>query len=72
MGRFYDRSGVCFNGGATIEPTNGDKRVRDLMKGDVLIDGGIGECVVETVEDGAIRKRLSSMAFCLHHIIPSK
>jgi hypothetical protein len=26
------------------------------MRGDVVIDGGIIDCVVETVEDGAIRE----------------
>jgi Mg-chelatase subunit ChlD len=49
MTNFYDYPGVCFDGNAIVSLLGGQKRVRDLVKGDEVINGGIVECVVETV-----------------------
>jgi hypothetical protein len=46
--QFYDYDGGCFDGNAIVGLKNGTKRVRDLEKGDILKDGGIVECVLET------------------------
>jgi len=54
MAQFYDPSGVCFDGDSIVELNNCKKRVRELKKGDILIDGGIVECVIETEEFGSI------------------
>jgi hypothetical protein len=49
MNRFYDYDGGCFDGNAMISLANGGKRVRDVVKGDVLVGGGIVECLIEQV-----------------------
>jgi hypothetical protein len=54
MTQFYNPSGVCFDGDSIVELKKCKKRVRELKKGDVLIDGGIVECVIETEEFGSI------------------
>jgi hypothetical protein len=50
--KFYDYHGGCFDGNAIVSLVVGEKRVRDLEKGDMLIDGGIVECLIETVLNG--------------------
>jgi hypothetical protein len=71
MHRFYDHGGVCFSGDAFVELRIGEKRVRDLVKGDVLFDGGVVECLVETVEWGAQCDAvvLNGVAFTPYHPI---
>jgi hypothetical protein len=54
MHYFYNAAGVCFSGDAIVELATGEKRVRDLTKGDKLVDGGLVECLVETIENGSI------------------
>jgi Mg-chelatase subunit ChlD len=49
MSRMYSASIGCIGGDCWVELTNGRKMMRDLRKGDRLIDGGIIECVVETI-----------------------
>jgi Mg-chelatase subunit ChlD len=49
MDAFYDYNGGCFDGDAIVELIDGNKRVRDLVKGDRLHNGGIVECVLETI-----------------------
>jgi hypothetical protein len=49
MSRMYSASIGCIGGDCWVELLNGKKIVRDLRKGDRLIDGGIVECVVETI-----------------------
>jgi Mg-chelatase subunit ChlD len=49
MARFYDYDGGCFNGDAIVSLWIGTKSVRELKKGDILKDGGIVECLIETV-----------------------
>jgi hypothetical protein len=59
MSRFYDSRAACFDENAFVKLCKGEKRVKDFMKGDVLADGGIVECVMEIVESHS------------HHIIRS-
>jgi Mg-chelatase subunit ChlD len=51
MDPFYDYDGGCFDGNAIVALVNGAKRVRELVKGDVLAGGGVVECVVETISN---------------------
>jgi hypothetical protein len=71
MSTVYDPWGGCFSGDAFVELRSGEKRVRDLLKGDVLFDGGVVECLVETVEWGAQRDAvlLNGVAFTPYHPI---
>jgi hypothetical protein len=46
--QFYDYDGGCFDGDAMVALKVGTKRARDLTKGDILKDGGVVECVLET------------------------
>jgi hypothetical protein len=71
MSRFYNRGGICFGGDAFVELRTGEKRVRDLVKGDILFDGGVVECLVETVECGALCSAvvLNGVAFTPYHPI---
>jgi hypothetical protein len=68
--RFYDRGGGCFDGNAIAALQNGEKRVRDLRKGDVLKDGGVVECVVETLLRGPTAAVIvNGVAFTPYHPI---
>jgi Mg-chelatase subunit ChlD len=49
MDRFYDRSGVCFDGDSQVELKNGIKNVKELKRGDELKDGGKVVCLVEVI-----------------------
>jgi hypothetical protein len=49
MARLYSASGPCFGGDCWVDLKHGRKMIRDLQKGDLLVDGGVVECVVETV-----------------------
>jgi hypothetical protein len=71
MNSFYNAAGVCFNGDAIVELGIGEKRVRDLVKGDKLFDGGVMECLVETVENGSICEAviINDVAFTPYHPI---
>lgn len=48
MARFANYAGGCFNGDAIVELSEGTKKVRDLIKGDILSNGGIVQCIVIT------------------------
>jgi hypothetical protein len=52
MTSFHNYHGGCFDGNALVSLKVGMKRVRDLMKGDILINGGIVECLIETILNG--------------------
>jgi hypothetical protein len=52
MTHFYNYHGGCFDGNAIVSLNIGTKRVRDLVKGDILINGGIVECLIETILNG--------------------
>ena len=44
----YNYHGGCFNGDALVELKDGKKKVKNLRKGDILKNGAIVECLVET------------------------
>ncbi|KAI8801615.1 hint-domain-containing protein [Cladochytrium replicatum] len=49
MGQLYDEYGPCYEGEGTVSMADGKtKRVKDLVKGDVLAHGAVVECVVYT------------------------
>jgi hypothetical protein len=66
---FYDAAGLCFSGDAIVELAIGKKRVRGLTKGDKLFDGGLVECLVETIENGSICEAviINNVAFTPYH-----
>jgi hypothetical protein len=49
MARLYSAVGSCFGGDCWVDLKCGRKMLRELRKGDLLFDGGVVECVVETV-----------------------
>jgi hypothetical protein len=68
--QFYDYGGGCFDGNAMVALKFGRKRVRDLVKGDILKDGGIVECVLETwLKDSTLAVELNSVLFTPFHPI---
>jgi Mg-chelatase subunit ChlD len=71
MNYFYNSVGACFNGDAMVALAIGEKRVRDMVKGDQLFDGGIVECLVETVEKECICEAviINNVAFTPYHPI---
>jgi len=49
MDRFMDYDGGCFNGNGNVKLINNKiKKVKDIVKGDILFNGSIVECVIIT------------------------
>jgi Mg-chelatase subunit ChlD len=49
MDRFYDYYGGCFNGNGIVKLQNNKiKKVKELNKGDILLNGNIIDCVIKT------------------------
>ena len=49
MDRFYDYDGGCFNGNGIVKLKNNKiKKVNELIKGDILLNGNIIDCVIKT------------------------
>ena len=49
MDRFMDFDGGCFNGNGNVKLKNNKiKKVKDIVKGDILFNGSIVECVIIT------------------------
>ena len=67
---FYNSCGGCFNGDAFVELKKGKKKVKYLKKGDILSNGDIVECLVETkinkVENVV---KINNVYFTLYHPI---
>lgn len=51
MREIYDYRGGCFDGNSIVQLQNGKKKVSNLLKGDILIDGGVVDCLVEIVQN---------------------
>jgi hypothetical protein len=50
MSNYYDQTGSCFGGNCLVNMADGrSKRVRDLQQGDVLSNGSIVRCLIQTV-----------------------
>jgi hypothetical protein len=47
----YDYGGGCFDGNSIVQLQNGEKKVKEIKKGDILIDGGVVDCLVETIQN---------------------
>jgi Mg-chelatase subunit ChlD len=47
---FNNYGGGCFSGDCLVELQKGVKKVKDIEKGDILLDGGIVVCLIETVQ----------------------
>ncbi|KAI3658316.1 hypothetical protein MP638_004149 [Amoeboaphelidium occidentale] len=49
MSRYYNAGGVCFAGSCEVELAAGfSRKIQDLRKGDIVSNGAIVECIVET------------------------
>jgi hypothetical protein len=47
----YNYAGGCFDGNSIIKLQNGQKKVKDISKDDILFDGGTVMCLIETVQN---------------------
>ena len=66
----YNPCGGCFNGDALVELKNGQKKVKNLRKGDILKNGAIVECLVENKinrEEKVVS--INDVLFSLYHPI---
>jgi hypothetical protein len=67
---FYNPCGGCFNGDAIVELKGGKKKVKNLKKGDILSNGAIVECLVETKinkEEPVVK--INDVLFSMYHPI---
>ena len=69
----YDAYGGCFNGEALVELKNGKKKVKNLRKGDILLNGDIVECLVENKINKVVNVVcINDVYFSLYHPIEVK
>ena len=67
---FYNAYGGCFNGDAIVELKNGKKKVKNLIKGDILSNGAIVECLVENkINKYENVVNINNVYFSLYHPI---
>ena len=69
----YNAYGGCFNGDALVELKDGQKKVKNLRKGDILKNGAVVECLVENKinrEEKVVS--INDVLFSLYHPIEIK
>ena len=71
MDRFMDFDGGCFNGNGNVKLKNNKiKKVKDIVKGDILFNDSIVECVIITkVEKKQFVVELNNVLFTPYHPI---
>jgi Mg-chelatase subunit ChlD len=70
MGAIYNYGGGCFDGNSIVKLNNGQKKVKDISKGDILFDGGVVVCLIETVQNSKQRAvEINETLFSPYHPI---
>ena len=71
MDRFMDFDGGCFNGNGNVKLKNNKiKKVKDIVKGDILFNDSVVECVIITkVEKKQFVVELNNVLFTPYHPI---
>ena len=71
MDRFMDYDGGCFSGNGKVKLLNNKiKKVKDIVKGDILFNGSVVECVIVTkVQKKQFAVELNNVLFTPYHPI---